>query len=91
MRIELVKVGNCYVGRTFSDRWNLATLGATVLPYDRNQAGLKALRRYHADFTFHVVRSAMVNTLTTLEHNAMLRTVKPKRRLRAICLTAVRM
>jgi len=45
IRIELVRVGNRLIGRTVSDRWNLATLGCKSLAYDRNQTGVKRLRR----------------------------------------------
>jgi len=45
LEIELVRVGNRLIGRTVSDRWNLATLGCDFIAYDRNQTGVKRLRR----------------------------------------------
>lgn len=43
--IELVRVGDKLVGRTVSDRWNLAAFGVGTIPADRNQSGVKRLRR----------------------------------------------
>ena len=59
IKIEFTLVAGRLVGRTESDRWNLATFGIVSIPYDgRNQAALKRFRRrfasskYAADFTF---------------------------------------
>jgi hypothetical protein len=66
IRIELVKL----VGRTVSDRWNLATLGLATLANDRNQTAIKRARRANPEFTFVVVRSATLATLPTLTEQA---------------------
>lgn len=58
--IKLVRVGDTLVGQTASDRWNLMQMGfhsGYVIPADRNQTGIKRLRRaWGTDFTFSVVR-----------------------------------
>ena len=58
MTISLVREGNRLIGRTLSDRWNLMQLGITSIAYDRNQTGVKCLRRAlaHQGFALSVVR-----------------------------------
>lgn len=56
MNIQLVLTPSGLVGRRFQDRWNLAQLGILSIPWTRNQAGLKKLRRMYGDFTFTTVR-----------------------------------
>ena len=67
MNIQLVRVGNVYAGRTYSDRWNLDQLGITVIPADRNSAALKKIRRLNSDFSFTTFRFAEMVPITQEE------------------------
>ena len=62
MTIELVRVGGRLIGRTVSDRWNLAVYGLDALRDDRNQSGVKRLRRLAArdGITVKVVKAPVV-------------------------------
>ncbi len=61
MKIELVLTPSGLVGRRFQDRWNLDQLGITSIPWTRNQAGLKRLRRQYSDFTFSTLKGQTVS------------------------------
>jgi hypothetical protein len=69
MMINLVRVGDKLVGRTFSDRWNLAQLGFTHLSYSRNQMDIKRLRRANPDFMFATANGPML-AITDVERGA---------------------
>lgn len=71
IKIEVVKVNGKLVGRTFSDRWNLETLGLTEIPVERNQSTIKRLRRQNVDLTFSTVKGDMVAELSETETEAM--------------------
>jgi hypothetical protein len=60
MTIQLVNINGRLVGRRFQDRWNLAQLGHDYVTHDRNQTGIKRLRRLFSDFKFSTVRGEMV-------------------------------
>ena len=58
--IRLVLVNGRLVGKTFSDRWNLAQLGYLSMRSDRNQSELKKFRRFYgSDFKVTVVKGHM--------------------------------
>lgn len=60
IKIQLVRVNGRLVGRTFSDRWNLAQLGYDSMKGDRNQSELKKFRRFYgSDFKVSVVKGCM--------------------------------
>lgn len=65
MSVTLVRVGNFYVGKTVSDRWNLASLNIKSIPVERNQSTLKRLRRLNPDFAFSVARQAGIQLQPT--------------------------
>lgn len=71
IKIEVVKVNGMLVGRTFSDRWNLETLGLTSIPADRNQTVIKRLRRANVDLTFATVKGYVETELSENETLAM--------------------
>jgi hypothetical protein len=63
IQIKLVRVGNMLVGQTVSDRWNLMQMDmGDGIPYDRNQSGLKRLRRLWEGFSIQVVRQGQIIT-----------------------------
>ena len=67
IRVELVRVGDYLVPRTFSDAWNMRTCGIGPIRWDRNQAGVKAIRRRLAalGLSLTVVRNATVQVHPT--------------------------
>jgi hypothetical protein len=77
MMIELVSVGGKLVGRTASDRWNLATLGlSNIIDDGRSQAGLKRARRMIARewggaFTLSKVRTGAIALPSHMEIEAL--------------------
>lgn len=58
IEIQLVRRGNFLVPKRFQDLYNLDVLGIQNIPYDRNQAFLKKLRRFSEidGFTYKTVK-----------------------------------
>ena len=69
IELQLVRVGNVLVGRRFQDRWNLAQMGFTSLPYSVNQSAIKRLRRANPDFVFRAYPGGML-AITAEERSA---------------------
>lgn len=70
MTITLVRTSRGYIGRTFSDRWNLATLGLDSV--HATPRALATVRRILAGvFTIVVCRSPRVLAPTTVEYTAV--------------------
>lgn len=70
IKIEVVNINGRLVGRTFSDRWNLAQLGYTHLDWSRNQTAMKKFRReFGHEFTITTVKGSLAG-ITSIERDA---------------------